>query len=230
VTFYHSLNETARIVSINDTSEQDKHVISGFLLNGTGVVFFRHFPFQFSPIETEKELMDYFMDIIIHSNSSVPPEAYLDPTTLLREVRRSYSTYWAIFATLYQRIPLNAAQGGNSVEAVVYSQKQRVMQERIPTRVLEGLLGFVLLCVLIATAFIGRDKVLPKTPYSIGSRMSLLVGSFFSQLPEMRNDMTEEKLERALEPHLFTLGWSEGVDGATRFGVEIFKDVREGTP
>lgn len=168
--------------------------------------------------------MDPFMQILVTSSSALPLEAYLDPTTLLREVRQSYSAYWAIFATQYQRIPVNP-EGRQSVEAAVYSQKQRVMQERIPTRILQALLGFVLVCTLATAVFMVGDKVLPKAPYSIGSRMSLLADSFFSQLPELRNDMTDAELERVLEPYLFTLGWSEGVDGTARFGVDILKDV-----
>jgi hypothetical protein len=191
------------------------------------------FPPQFaastSDLEQMTEQLDPFLQIVVDSNSSIPLEAYLDPSTLLAEVRQMYSTFWAIYATQHQRIPVNS-EGRQSIGAMVSSQKQRVVQEIVPTRILQALLGFVMLCGLVTAASMRGGEVLPKAPYSIGSRMSLLAGSFFSRLPELRGDLSDGELERALEPYLFKLGWSQGIDGTARFGVDILADVKTNIP
>lgn len=233
MTFRHSLNETARVVYIDDASERDRQTFPTFRQQGQHLLSssIETFPPQFAARNTDSERrtehLDHFMQIVVDSNSSVPLEAYLEPTTLIAEVRRVYSAFWATYAAQHQRIPLNS-EGRQSpeLEAIVYSQKQRVVQDRVPTRILQALLGFVLVCGLIMAASMRGDEVLPKAPYSIGSRMSLLAGSYFSQMPELRSDsLTDKELERALEPFLFKLGWSQGVDGTARFGVEVMEDV-----
>jgi hypothetical protein len=164
------------------------------------------------------------MQIVVSSNFSVPLEAYLEPSTLITGVQRVYSAFWAIYAAQHQRVPVNLEGDRRlELEAIVYSQKRRVVQEKVPTRILQALLGFVLACGLIMAASMRGDEVLPKAPYSIGSRMSLLAGSYFSQMPELRLARTDKELERELEPFLFKLGWSRCLDGTARFGVEVLK-------
>ncbi|KAJ7224611.1 hypothetical protein GGX14DRAFT_387285 [Mycena pura] len=87
---------------------------------------------------------DTFMQLLILQNTSIPLDTFLNATVLTRATQELYETYWAIYATRNLVIPANAS-GSKMVDAVVNFPCTRIVQERTPTRILQALLGTLLI-------------------------------------------------------------------------------------
>ncbi|KAJ6626535.1 hypothetical protein B0H10DRAFT_1998722 [Mycena sp. CBHHK59/15] len=211
--------KTVDILSIDWSNPKDTIVMNSFPINESG--YLDHY-LPTANYEANSSLsFDAFMQIMTLRNTSVPLDAYLDPATLTGAAQALYTAYWAIFASLNLVIPINATSA-QPADAVARFSRTRIVQAATPTRILEALLGGVLVFGLI-TAFMVRqtNHVLTKPPYSIGATMGLLVDSAFVELEELRGVQRLGDLDRALEPYAFHLGWGTNPKGGNRFGVDI---------
>ncbi|KAJ7063804.1 hypothetical protein C8F01DRAFT_1229445 [Mycena amicta] len=163
---------------------------------------------------------DTFMQLLVLANTSVPLETFLNATELAAAMQPLYSTYWAIYATHNLILPASPRM----VDAVVNSPRTRITQARIPTRILQGLLGAILVLtvgLLLLAVFVHRKSPLPKPPYSIGATMAMLADSRFVEIPELGRVRNEAELDAVVAPYDFVLGWGENSGGGRRFGVDV---------
>jgi hypothetical protein len=108
---------------------------------------------------------------------------------------------------------------------IISSNRTRLVQSAVSTRIVQVLLGIMAFCAIIA--FFNQDThhVLPKNPCSIAAVASLLAGS------EMLNESkfppgAEFRDDRFLQDHvfdgwLFSMGWWERKTGQPRFRIDV---------
>lgn len=93
---------------------------------------------------------------------------------------------------------------------VTTSNRLRVVQDIPSTRILEGLLGFILALGILGSVLLNTDHVLPKNPCSIAAVSSLLADSrFLEEFLEGLWEPGDEKLKQTFSNHTFHLGWWE---------------------
>ncbi|KAK8209451.1 hypothetical protein IWZ01DRAFT_483362 [Phyllosticta capitalensis] len=93
------------------------------------------------------------------------------------------------------------------------SSRFRLQQSPISSRILEGLLAFMVVCAGISFLLGGGTKVLREDPGSIGAKMRLFVGSeMIKRFPEGAGDWDEKDLLKSgiFEGAVFRLGWWVG--------------------
>lgn len=103
------------------------------------------------------------------------------------------------------------------------SQRLKLAQNTVSTRLLQSLLGAMVLCAAIAFLKQRTHHVLPKNPCSIAAVGSLLAGSkllnevYISPGTEF---FTGKELEGILSGFVYSMGWWER-DGAMSFGIDV---------
>ncbi|KAJ6595192.1 hypothetical protein DFH09DRAFT_1305869 [Mycena vulgaris] len=164
---------------------------------------------------------DTLFQVMTLKDPSTPLATFLDPAQLTTAAQAVFATYGAVYASLRQRVPIPEAR--QSAKTVVVNYRQtRIVQAKVPTRILQALLACVLFFGLITALAVRKtNNVLTKRPYSIGATMGLLADSAFVELQELRDVKDEAELERLLEPYEFQLGWGNNPSGGLRFGVDI---------
>lgn len=91
---------------------------------------------------------------------------------------------------------------------ITTSNRQRVVQDIVSTRILEGLLGFILVLGIFGSVLLNTDHVLPKNPCSIAAVASLLADS--KLLNEVENgtwDPNDKRARQTFAQYKFHLGW-----------------------
>jgi hypothetical protein len=108
---------------------------------------------------------------------------------------------------------------------IINPNRMRLVQSLISTRILQVLLGLIVLCAIIAFYNLDTRRVLPKNPNSIAAVTSLLAGSELLNrdiIPagaEFRDD--EFLAKRVYDGWLFSMGWWVDGSGAPRFGIDV---------
>lgn len=98
----------------------------------------------------------------------------------------------------------------------------RLKQSAISTRILEVLLLLMVVCAVASLVLTrGAVRILPKEPGSVASKMSLLAGSKFLDILRETEQTTEREAARRFNADEFSLGWWDGPQGESRFGVDI---------
>ncbi|TFY54543.1 hypothetical protein EVJ58_g8802 [Rhodofomes roseus] len=229
-----------RVLSVNRASEQ--HV--------TPVDEFSQLPLIFSGIPTQDSIVDtaytrnnsaddafadgapwqlfhsgsfdYLFSAITANTSDM--NTLLDKNTLITAVQSQWSQYFARLADFYMRVPTDKE---TSVSAALAAPQQRIFIEPKPARILEGLLAGIFVCIVSVSVTLRTAGVLPRPPYSIASRMSLLAGSEMLNLPELGEPgaqrLSTDALEKRLRGTWFKLGWWEGdTEGkGLRYGIDV---------
>jgi len=97
----------------------------------------------------------------------------------------------------------------------------RLIQSMISTRILQGLLGIMAICVLLAQFTCRSREILPKNPSSIAAVASLLAGSeLLSSLPPGSEWGNESHHLKLFDGWLFSMGWWNN-GSKKRFGIDI---------
>ncbi|GME65591.1 hypothetical protein GTA08_BOTSDO12789 [Neofusicoccum parvum] len=150
-----------------------------------------------------------------------------------------YRTIIAQTANLALRVPLNtsaplappATVNGTLTNPNVY----RLRQSAVSTRILDGLLVAVALCIAVSFGLMDTRRLLPKNPAPIAAGASLLAGKAEmlrpDLLPKGAQWCSDSELEKrgVWDGFVFSLGWwnsgSHGADGgeSKRFGIDIGK-------
>ncbi|KAJ5586241.1 hypothetical protein N7450_006028 [Penicillium hetheringtonii] len=107
---------------------------------------------------------------------------------------------------------------------ITTSNRLRVIQDPVSTRILEGLLAFILVLGILGSVLLNTDRVLPKNPCSIAAVASLLVDSqFLEEFLAGAWDPEDKKLGQKFPRKVFHLGWWEcGEENSTEIGGKVF--------
>ncbi|KAE8374693.1 hypothetical protein BDV26DRAFT_295753 [Aspergillus bertholletiae] len=105
---------------------------------------------------------------------------------------------------------------------VVDPTRVRLKQSAVSTRILEGFLAAMALCIMVAFYLVRRREVIPVNPCSIAGAATLLAGSEMLKpdvIPPESEWCNDDELVKRGVFHglLFGLGWWEG----TRFAIDI---------
>jgi hypothetical protein len=91
---------------------------------------------------------------------------------------------------------------------ITMSNSLRVVQDATSTRLLEGLLAFILALGIIGSLLLNTDRILPKNPCSIAAVASLLADSaLLDEFTKGTWDPDDGQLEKSFTGHRFYLGW-----------------------
>ncbi|OQE19427.1 hypothetical protein PENSTE_c015G01958 [Penicillium steckii] len=107
---------------------------------------------------------------------------------------------------------------------VTTSNRLRVIQDPISTRILEGLLAFILVLGILGSVLLNTDRVLPKNPCSIAAVASLLADSqFLEEFLAGAWDPEDENLGQRFSHKAFHLGWWEcGEEKSTEIEGKVY--------
>lgn len=168
-------------------------------------------------------------DAMIYSRNGVPARDLIqndDGATLAGELERVIGITMAQLLGAYGRSSdatiSSFPEHLPTFNATISSPgRLRLVQSRISTRILQGLLGALAVCAIVTLLTLKTKKVLPKNPCSIAGLASLLTGSeFLRSIPPGAEWDDEHQLRRAFDGWLFSMGWWE-VDGKYRYGIDI---------
>ncbi|KAK2748362.1 hypothetical protein FQN57_001020 [Myotisia sp. PD_48] len=116
--------------------------------------------------------------VSITSRYGVPIEELISNSTkLIDSLTLTYGIVLAQILNTRCHAPVGANGPANTFPATFTSTEERLIQNIVPTRILECLLVLLTICGIITVAFLNTKKVLPKNPCSIGALASLLVKS-----------------------------------------------------
>lgn len=182
-------------------------------------------------------LSPFFTALVFGNGTSGIPAATLfnNTTLLLSAADRLYGIYVAQALSADFRYPLDTSVPNASTLNATYTYlyRSRLIQNGLSTRILQGLLAAVFICVLIAHSSLwvltrGTRRVLPKNPRSVASVASLLIGSEMlngGMIPEGAEWLNDRQLaeRRVFDGWVFGLGWWDTGHGGRRFGIEARK-------
>ncbi|KAL6306239.1 hypothetical protein BKA93DRAFT_824395 [Sparassis latifolia] len=194
VTITKSNTSTVPILTIDQSSVRDAKIIIDHGTDGGNLPYFI-FP-VFPLAMNASQAFDTFNQILTLRNISAPLSTFLDPSYLIPAVQELYTAFWAIYANVYMRLPVNrsdASHPGQIIEGVMVGDVTRVSQASVPTRVIQALLGVILACALLR----------------------LIMSSRFSELEVLGEDVDNNELGKMLDSYQFALGWSNDVDRVT---------------
>jgi hypothetical protein len=98
----------------------------------------------------------------------------------------------------------------------------RLQQNVVSTRILQALLIAMLVCGVVSILTLNPKNILPKNPCSIAAQASLVAGSsMVADLPAQAQWMGDEEFDALFMGRRYAMGWSEGVQGQGRFGVDV---------
>ncbi|KAG9692561.1 hypothetical protein KCU95_g7404, partial [Aureobasidium melanogenum] len=151
---------------------------------------------------------------------------------LAGRVSKIFDTFLAQYFSLNLR-NTNFTTGSSRVPlTLVDSSRQRLFQSRVSTSILEGLLGIIWVCTVIALVLFDSKELLPKDPCSIAAQASLFADSeFIDMIPPGAERLSDKELAETapFKDHLFSLGWWEKEDEAERtFGIDVGQAVSTG--
>ncbi|KAK3367800.1 hypothetical protein B0H63DRAFT_405165 [Podospora didyma] len=180
-----------------------------------------------------------FFPLVVHGQDGTPIDELAGPENAGRLERAVEATYGIIMAEVmnFQRRSLDFTTA--DAELVVVGNltlntrdKVWLIQSAVSTRILEGLLGVMTVCVLVTYALLlrGSRRLLPMNPCSIAASASLLAGSeMLKRIPEGSEWLSDEerKEKGVFGGMVFTLGWWGVLDNETgqwtgerRFGAD----------
>ena len=173
----------------------------------------------FLPTLSSSGTLDGYFSAIVHGKGGIPESALGDPDmdeAVVETFRHVQSVIRAQQYSLCARtiIPTNATPTVLTGTATNPSEL-RLVQNLISTRVLEVLLGVLLLGMLSIARLLDTKDIVPKNPCSIAAVASMLADS---RLVDNRNDilpvcaewMSDKELEQHLTGYRFRMGWFGG--------------------
>ncbi|KAF7171126.1 hypothetical protein CNMCM6106_005613 [Aspergillus hiratsukae] len=95
-------------------------------------------------------------------------------------------------------------------EGVFHDGRRYLVQSEISTRILDAILGGMVLCALISLGLMQTKQILPKNPSSIAAVASFLDGARMLRsdvIPPEAQWCGDEKLRKVFEGRRFTMGW-----------------------
>lgn len=174
--------------------------------------------------EVERALLgDYNANTFLQIQSSfgISLEDMFNDTTLMDDqVTQLYSIVVGQILRSYGRQPNTSPSGDDPGQALIAAtlntpnERERLIQNVIVTRILEGLLALMTICMIVAMTLQHTRHVVPKDPSSIVAVMSLLAGAsqkfwdLFNRVDGVEW-MTDKEMEKAgvFDGVRFKMGW-----------------------
>ncbi|KAJ5094143.1 hypothetical protein N7456_010004 [Penicillium angulare] len=165
------------------------------------------------------KLNDYLLDALVNGMNGVPMHELLDHTKLVAEMNEVWGTTMAQLFNSNGRESFHARLNTEQLvhpatshapiyEGTVHDGRKYLVQNKVSTRILDGVLASMVICAIIALCMIRTKEVLPKSPCSIASVASLVVGSRFLKTMKDTEWCTDKELkEKGLFESSFSMGW-----------------------
>ncbi len=176
---------------------------------------------------------DLFMDAVIWGKDGVPAAELVGRANEQRLLQRVDDVYGLIMAQLYssQARISPSTQSPKVGKAVVTSDQYRVVQSIAATRILEGVLGAMLLCCIGVYLLLSTKELLPQNPCTIGAAASYVAGSKLCEKDDLLREVelsagSKAKGYEVLEGHRFGFGWYSK-NNERRYGVFTRKGKEE---
>lgn len=110
-------------------------------------------------------------------NGTNNPEVLLDPAKYIEKKKRVAGIVTAQILNNNARVSLNESEKHTIGPATVFQPRKYVIQSRISTYILEGVLAAMIICGGAAITLMNTRNVIPKNPTTIAAVASLLAGS-----------------------------------------------------
>lgn len=151
---------------------------------------------------------------------------------LASRIGQIYNTFLAQYFSLNLRNTNFTAGVPRVPVTLVDNHHQRLFQSRLSTSILEGLLGIIWICTVVALVLFDSKELLPKDPCSIAAQASLFADSeFIDLIPPGAECLSDKELAETtpFKDHLFSMGWweKEGEEKRT-FGIDVGQAVSMG--
>ncbi|KAF2141563.1 uncharacterized protein K452DRAFT_333269 [Aplosporella prunicola CBS 121167] len=169
-------------------------------------------------------VVDGFFAGLFHGSDSVSPADLLaNDDATHAQLRAAIDTlYGRIFAQVINTQRVAVAEAKTPINAkLTVSDRVRLKQNGISTRVLEGFLAAMTVCAILTYVTLDRKGVLPKNPCSVAAVASLVAGSDMLEkcYPPGSEWMSGKQMREKgqYKDMVFSLGWWPG----GRFGIDV---------
>ncbi|KAJ9636690.1 hypothetical protein H2199_007683 [Coniosporium tulheliwenetii] len=190
---------------------------------------------RFQQFVDKSNNLTQFFSTLVHGRDGIPITELAGPSNEQRLINAVDHQYRVLMAQVYNTAMRVSSSSSSPTNGAAYSQmlsgtltapnRNRIVQDRASTYVLEGILAAMVICVIISWVYMDTRRVLPKNPCSIAAVASLLAGSeilgqeFLGRGAEW---LTDEELWKKFEGWTFSLGWWEqAAGGRRRFGIDV---------
>ncbi|OQE24312.1 hypothetical protein PENSTE_c007G08175 [Penicillium steckii] len=164
-------------VTDESSAKQLTHIDGLIELNGMNSIEFQ----KTSQRTADNMNFDNFFIPLLEGRYKIPKEWLGNPkfdTEVQQAIRRQESIFKAQVLKTYARVAANGTLDNKPIIGNLTSTNNlRVLQDKASTRVLEAMLGFVLVLSILGSVFMNTDRVLPKNPGNIAAVGSLLADS-----------------------------------------------------
>lgn len=145
-----------------------------------------------APVKESEDVYDDVFSMLVHGGTKIQGTAMIDfmganNTIVLSEaLSHLFGIFWAQVLNLNARTTTQpSTQGGLSSATISGNMTSmnitRLQQQGTSTRILEGLLAAITICIALSFMLMKTDKVLPLNPCSIAASASLLAESRMMQ-------------------------------------------------
>jgi hypothetical protein len=175
-----------------------------------------------------------FFQAVVYGIDGVPAVELKDNTKLIRSLEHVYGQFAAQILNANLRIPIHSVPpNGTNLPigvwtAPTYESQTCLFQSVLSTRLLQAILGVLLLCVIVVFLTMDTRRVPPKPPYTIAAVASLVAGSRLVNeherlFPPGIEWYSNKELERCeiWQGELFRMGWWDEEDGERKFRIDI---------
>ncbi|CAI7634199.1 unnamed protein product [Penicillium pancosmium] len=154
--------------------------------------------------------IDNFFQSLLNGRYKIPTEYLRNSqydTKVQEAIKRQERIVRAQPLKKYARLAANGTLDDDPISGNLTVPKNlRVQQDEASTRVLEAMLGLVLIFSILGSVLMNTDHVLPKNPMSIAAVGSLLADSNFLHLCRFTEQNPDYRLLRGCRVHLGWLG------------------------
>jgi hypothetical protein len=162
------------------------------------------------------ENFDDFFQAMVYGKNGTPATDFAsadNDITVSGRIKTVQSLLMTQVLNNWTRMDTNSSTVGRALPAQLnFPNRLRLVQDPMSTRVLEALLGAMLLLAALNTVLMKTRGVVPKNPCSIAAAASLLADSnILDALPRGAERMSSEEIERraGFKGKTFYMGWYE---------------------
>lgn len=185
----------------------------------------------YKSVDHAAQQFDEFFNALVYGKDHISPVDLLGPENADRLVdvtERFYAKIVAQVLNFMMRVPRSAEAPEKSINGSLDNDQARLFQSQISTRILQGVLGLMIVCALVAFFTMRNRNILPNNPCSIAAKAGLLAESHILSeevIPPGSEWLNDKQLERngTFERHRFKLGWWKG----GRYGIDIESENEE---
>ncbi|KAF7716412.1 Uncharacterized protein PECH_005297 [Penicillium ucsense] len=166
-------------------------------------------------------LLDGFFYLLVDGRYAIGTDHLTKPEgekTVIEAIKRQHKLINAQQLSNYTRSTANdTIQHAPLLGNITTTNQRRLVQDATSTRILEGLLGAILILGIIGSTLLNTDRVLPKNPCSIAAVASLIAdSSLLDQFSQGLWSPDGKTPDQTFAGRRFFLGWweSEGLGGS----------------